>query len=73
MSLANVQGKLSRAEMKNVMAGNDLTDGSIDGGNACSSLSENDCRQRPSCTSSANTTGKCGWTAAWNRCTCASS
>jgi hypothetical protein len=25
MTLANVQGKLSRAEMKNVMAGNELT------------------------------------------------
>lgn len=32
MSLANIKGKLSRAEMKNIVAGTDLeTDGDIDG------------------------------------------
>ncbi len=29
MTLANMQGKLSRAEMKNLMAGNDVKDGNI--------------------------------------------
>ncbi|MCA0382471.1 MAG: hypothetical protein LCH58_09935 [Bacteroidetes bacterium] len=45
MSLATVAGKLSRAEMKNVMAGNDQTDGSID---------------NPKCLHSCDTDADCG-------------
>jgi hypothetical protein len=64
MTLANVQGKLSRAEMRNVMAGVE------DEGNACANLSEQDCRQNPPC-ESGGVAGKCGWVVAWSRCACA--
>jgi len=63
LSLANVQGKLSRAEMKNVMAG------SGGAGNACTGKSKDDCSG--GCTQSNGAGGNCKWITAWDRCACA--
>jgi hypothetical protein len=43
--------------------------GSGTGSNACSGLSQSSCVG--SCTDSYGVSGSCGWTGAWNACTCA--
>ena len=62
MSLANIQGKLTRAEMKNFMAGS--------GTNVCSEKSQAECT-KIACTFQNGGTGTCGWSTALTRCVCA--
>jgi len=52
MSLANIQGKLSRAEMKNIMAGSDSGGMSCDG-----PAGQAFCRAMNPCYSCSNTSG----------------
>ena len=61
MSLTEVQGKLSRAEMKNVMAGS--------GSTGCENRDSSNCEGTP-CTGSSNT-GKCVWSNKRSICQCA--
>ena len=51
MSLANIQGKLSRAEMKNIMAGSGIS-------SSCGSVSN--CSTGTECTFENGKKGKCG-------------
>jgi len=62
MSLENIQGKLSRKEMRNIMAGSGSTDCGFQTycGNALN---------QP-CTTSNGTTGKCGVRTAETQCRC---
>jgi hypothetical protein len=60
ISLANIQAKLSRAEMKKIMAGS---------GNNCQSTCDGSCSYRCS-GDSYDRYGRCGWSG--STCTCAS-
>jgi hypothetical protein len=60
MSLANIQGKLSRAEMKNIMAGSG-------DGSGCNSSCDSKCSN--TCNGVA-TTGNCGLNSASGNCNC---
>jgi hypothetical protein len=59
MSLANMQGKLSRAEMKNVLAGGEETSHCYDAETACTYYEAG----------TGNVTGKCGINSN-DRCVC---
>ncbi len=61
MSLANIKGKLSRAEMKNIMAGS--------GGSSCNQYGPALCFGR--CTFSNGASGSCQWSFGQLTCFCA--
>ena len=63
MSLANIQSKLSRAEMKNIMAGS--------GSNECTGLSQAACTRKPCTFSVGGGGGYCGWSNSQGKCYCA--